>query len=496
MEEVTREPILKGLMSRIKRKIPSSRASLSFRGRKRKRRSEEESVRRGVPLSTEQLLEIYEKAYDGDYEAIIATITEFIDSDEVKSDEDELAKVNALLTAVKDKKARIEAEPKHAELFEKTKTTIGKIGDIEKCFVEDFQAIRVEIAKIKRGDSSTTITTNLKNINQRIAENFTKRNELYVELRADLDSLSLSEEEKAELESLTPKDIIDDIIAIYKDTYKEYKLLSLNDDLKDQSTALKDLSETIKSLVIFPDDLKKLTDEIKIIEEEVARELSGRETGSRSSDDTSSASEETTPTRETSPVTSSASEETTPTRETSPETPPVSEETTPTRETSPETPSASEETTPTRETSPAETAPAETDSEFNNKKAEYINTINMINRLVEDLERITQEELSFIVTKDFENNTEIIEVVRTESMADALSSKIFDLKTKLTDLDYNYFMAKGRVISLDPEVKSLTINSVNYAEPIEDYVDLHNEVIKNKYAKLTLIVKNIKQLMM
>ena len=129
-------------------------------------------------------------------------------------------------------------------------------------------------------------------------------------------------------------------------------------------------------------------------------------------------------------------------------------------------------------------APTDTSEEYKKLKAEYIATVMLINKIVVDIEQINEQENSYIAGKLYTGKDQIAELIKQEKQAKEYQERVFDLKVKLSDMDYNYFMKFNKILSLDSEIKGLEINNVKYNGKLDDFVNTYNAVIAEKYQEI------------
>ena len=128
--------------------------------------------------------------------------------------------------------------------------------------------------------------------------------------------------------------------------------------------------------------------------------------------------------------------------------------------------------------------PNDSSDEYNKLKSEYIATILEIKNIVQALEQVNAQEESFIVNKLYTDKDQIVTLIGLERQAKLYQDRIFELKIKLSDIDYDYFMKTNKIISLDPEIARLDIKNAEYPGQLDDFVNAHNEVIAEKYQEI------------
>ena len=150
------------------------------------------------------------------------------------------------------------------------------------------------------------------------------------------------------------------------------------------------------------------------------------------------------------------------------------------------TTSTPEAPTPAAPTPTPRTFP--TDEEYQRLKQKYIDDVNMINTTVEFVEDLTTQEISLLAA----DVRDIEKINRLEESAKKANEKIFNIKTELIQLDYDYFMTTGVLISLDPDVKIIRQKNVNIVEALDPFVNKINAEIKNTYQKVVELNQKFK----
>jgi len=167
---------------------------------------------------------------------------------------------------------------------------------------------------------------------------------------------------------------------------------------------------------------------------------------------------------------------------------------TPTTMTPAPTPAAPVDTPTTMTPAPTPAAPTPTprtfptDEEYQRLKQKYIDDVNMINTTVEFVEDLTTQEISLLAA----DVRDIEKINRLEESAKKANEKIFNIKTELIQLDYDYFMTTGVLISLDPDVKIIRQENVNIVEALDPFVNKINAEIKNTYQKVVELNQKFK----
>lgn len=131
---------------------------------------------------------------------------------------------------------------------------------------------------------------------------------------------------------------------------------------------------------------------------------------------------------------------------------------------------------------PAKTKGSE---DFEKAKIEYLNTVNLINKNIAELEVINGEQDMF--TFNPEENLE--NMIAKEQAAQEITKRISDLKSYLLELEYEKFINSQIVLVLDEEVKNAKINNIVHNSQLEDFIEQHNAVIAMCYEKLRELAK-------
>jgi hypothetical protein len=145
-------------------------------------------------------------------------------------------------------------------------------------------------------------------------------------------------------------------------------------------------------------------------------------------------------------------------------------------------------TQPAPQTPPVDPAthgtPNDSSDEYNKLKSEYIATVLEINNITKSLEQVNSQEETFVANKLYTDKDQIVTLIGLERQAKKYQERIFELKVRLSDIDYDYFMKTNKIISLDPEIARLAIKNVEYAGELDDFVNAHNSVIAEKYQEI------------
>ena len=142
-----------------------------------------------------------------------------------------------------------------------------------------------------------------------------------------------------------------------------------------------------------------------------------------------------------------------------------------------------DDSTPPPPVEPPKSSPKPKDEDYKKHVDEYITTIHLINNVVKNIEEMTNEENS-IIAANLNDEASIKRVIQLETSIRKETNRLFELKSKLSDIDYDYFMAKGVVVSLDSEAKKVSINHVKITGDLNTFVDTHNTRIRNTYNEI------------
>lgn len=117
---------------------------------------------------------------------------------------------------------------------------------------------------------------------------------------------------------------------------------------------------------------------------------------------------------------------------------------------------------------------------FKEAKAEYINIIESINKLVDKINDFNAQQ-SLYAREPMLN---LDRIIATEHEVLKANAKITEYKDMLAELEYRKYVDEHIMLNLDPEVRDMKPREPIYASDLEDFMYLHNGVISECYYRL------------
>lgn len=117
---------------------------------------------------------------------------------------------------------------------------------------------------------------------------------------------------------------------------------------------------------------------------------------------------------------------------------------------------------------------------FKDAKAEYINIVEAINKLIDKLNdfNFNQSQYAFNPELNYDK------MISTEQEALKINTQINRYKDMLTELEYKKYVDEHIMLNLDPEMKDIKPKEMDYNSDLEEFMQLHNSVIAGCYARL------------
>ena len=117
---------------------------------------------------------------------------------------------------------------------------------------------------------------------------------------------------------------------------------------------------------------------------------------------------------------------------------------------------------------------------FKEAKAEYINIVEAINKLIDKLNdfNFNQSQYAFNPELNYDK------MISTEKEVLKINIQISRYKDMLTELEYKKYVDEHIMLNLDPEMKDIKPKEMDYNSDLEEFMQLHNSVIAGCYARL------------
>lgn len=113
----------------------------------------------------------------------------------------------------------------------------------------------------------------------------------------------------------------------------------------------------------------------------------------------------------------------------------------------------------------------------------YKQYIEMINKQIAEIRDLLAEEEVISATNDFSGNT-MNKISQLENRISNLNDRVFELKIEMSNYEFEVFKDKKYMLGMDPEIKGMKIDAIEYNDSIEQYMEIHNDRIKKAYEKL------------
>lgn len=124
------------------------------------------------------------------------------------------------------------------------------------------------------------------------------------------------------------------------------------------------------------------------------------------------------------------------------------------------------------------TSPKE--EKFQKAKEEYLSVIKLINTAIGYINALNREQDLFAMNPEFNYER----IIAKETEAAGVCNRITELKQKLLDLEYDFYINDHILLNLDPEINAIKIENAEYNTDLEMFISLHNEVIEGCYKEL------------
>ena len=136
--------------------------------------------------------------------------------------------------------------------------------------------------------------------------------------------------------------------------------------------------------------------------------------------------------------------------------------------------------TPTGDTGYVPPVTGKDSPKFKDAKAEYINIVESINKLIDKLNDFNANQSMYAFNPELNYD----KMIATEQEVIKVNVQINRYKDMLTELEYKKYVDEHIMLNLDPEMKDIKPKELVYNSDLEDFMELHNSVIRGCYARL------------
>lgn len=136
--------------------------------------------------------------------------------------------------------------------------------------------------------------------------------------------------------------------------------------------------------------------------------------------------------------------------------------------------------TPTGDTGYVPPVTGKDSPKFKDAKAEYINIVESINKLIDKLNDFNANQSMYAFNPELNYD----KMIATELEVIKVNAQINRYKDMLTELEYKKYVDEHIMLNLDPEMKDIKPKELAYNSDLEEFMELHNNVIRGCYARL------------